>query len=115
MPEHFYVKKMQHAIRVFIILLPLVLISAAVFSVLSAIFLRQNKKFCYLLLVASLCIIAGILITICGNIPINNQIKTWNINSLPGNWKDVLHHWWVVHTFRTIALVSELCLLLIAL
>lgn len=115
MPAHFYVEKMQHAIRVFTIPLPLVLISAAIFSVLSSIFLRQYKTFSYLLLAAGLCIIAGILITVFGNIPINNQIKTWNIDSPPDNWKDVQHHWWVIHTIRTIALLAGLCLLLVAL
>jgi hypothetical protein len=48
-------------------------------------------------------------------VPINNQIKTWNIDSPPHNWKDVQHHWWVIHTFRTIVLIAGLCLLLIAL
>jgi uncharacterized membrane protein len=114
MSPHFYVEKMQHAIKVFTIPLPLVLILAAFFNVLSFIFLRRYKKLSFLVLAAAFCIIAGILITVFGNVPINNQIKTWNIDSPPDNWKYIQHQWWIIHTVRTITLMAGLCLVLFA-
>lgn len=115
MSPAFFVEKMQHAIRVFTIPLPAVVVLGVVFTVVSTFFARRDRPTFYLLLAASLCIIAVALITVFGNIPINNQIKTWSINSPPSNWSELSVTWWHFQTVRTIAAVGGLSLLILAL
>jgi hypothetical protein len=86
MSPAFYTEKMQHAIRVFTIPLPTVVMLGLFFTIVSTFLARRDRPDFYLLIVASICIIAAALITAFGNIPINNQIMTWSINSPPSNW-----------------------------
>ncbi len=111
----FYAEKMQHAIAAFTVPLPIVLMGGIIFTILSTIILRKDRKSFYLLFSASICVIAALLITFFGNIPINNQIKTWNINSVPDDWKELEYKWWYIHTFRTIFQTAGLSLLILAL
>ena len=115
MSPAFYVEKMQHAIRVFTIPLPVVVVLGAVFTAVSTFLARRDRPDFYLLLAASLCIIAVALITAFGNIPINNQIKTWSINSPPSNCLELGERWWRFQTMRTISAVGGLSLLILAL
>lgn len=115
MSPAFYVEKMQHAIRVFTIPLPAVVVLGVAFTVVSTFFARRDRPDFYLLLAASLCIIAVALITVLGNIPINNQIKTWSINSPPSNWSELSVRWWHFQIVRTISAVGGLSLLILAL
>jgi len=85
MSPAFYTEKMQHAIRVFTIPLPTVVMSGVFFTIVSTFLARRERPHFYLLIAASVCIIAVALITASGNIPINNQIKTWSISSPPPN------------------------------
>ena len=110
-----YTAKMQHAIRVFTIPLPTVVILGVLFTIISTFLARPERREFYLLIVASICILAVALITAFGNIPINNQIKTWNINSPPSNWQDLAQKWWWFQTVRTIAAIGGLSLLIMAL
>src|SRR5687767_11924376 len=73
----FYAEKMQHAIRVFTIPLPTVVVLGVLFTITSTFLARRDRRDFYLLIAASVCIIAVALITAFGNIPINNQIMTW--------------------------------------
>jgi uncharacterized membrane protein len=113
MSPTFYTEKMQHAIQVFTVPLPTVVILGAFFTILSTIVARRERPGFYLLIVASVCIIAVALITAFGNIPINNQIRTWNIISPPSNWEGLAQKWWRFQTVRTIAAIGGLSLLII--
>ena len=83
----FYAEKMQHAIRVFTVPLPTVVILATLFTIVSTILARREVPQFYLLIAASICIVAVALITAFGNVPINNQIRMWNVGSPPSNWE----------------------------
>ena len=96
----FYAEMMQHAIRIYTVPLPVIVILSVVFTVLSAALARRERQTFYLLLAASACAIAVALITAFGNIPINNQIKTWDAASPPGNWADFAGQWWRFQTVR---------------
>ena len=85
MSSTFYVAKMQHAIRVLTIPLPAVVILGVFFTIVSTFLARGDHPSFYLLIAASFCAIAVGLVTAFGNVPINNQIMTWNINSPPSN------------------------------
>ena len=110
MSAAFYTEKMQHAIRVFTIPLPAVVMLAVLFTIVSTFLARGERLAFYLLIVASLCIVAVALITAWGNIPINNQIKTWSINSPPPDWAQIAQKWWWFQTLRTVSAIGGLSL-----
>jgi len=94
MSPAFYTEKMQHAIRVFTVPLPTVVTLGVLFTIGSTVLARRERPDFYLLLAASICIVAVALITGFGNIPINNQIRMWNVSAPPPNWEDLAHKWW---------------------
>ena len=114
MSPAFYTQQMQHAIRVFTVPLPTVVILGVLFTIVSTVLARRERPDFYFLFVASVCIVAVALITGFGNIPINNQIKMWNIGSPPADWGNLADRWWWFQTMRTIAAVGGLSLLIIA-
>jgi|SRR5215813_11939267 len=109
MSPSFYTQKMQHAIRIFTIPLPTVVILAVVFTIASTVLARHDRSEFLALMIASICIVAVALITALGNIPINNQIKTWNISSPPVNWGDLAWRWWYFQTVRMLVAIGGLC------
>src|SRR5260370_14609740 len=111
MSSAFYTEKMQHAIRVFTVPLPAVVILGVFFTIVSTFLARHERLDFYLLIVATVCIVAVALITALGNIPINNQIKTWSINSPPANWAELAQKWWLFQTLRTLAAIGALSFL----
>jgi hypothetical protein len=111
MSPAFYTEKMQHAIRVFTIPLPTVVILGVLFTIVSTFLARRERLDFYLLIMASVCIIAVALITAWGNIPINNQIKTWSINSPPPDWAELAQKWWWFQTLRTLSAIGGLSFL----
>jgi uncharacterized membrane protein len=111
MSSTFYTEKMQHAIRVFTVPLPTVVILGALFTIVSTFLARHERLDFYLLIGASVCIIAVALITALGNVPINNQIRTWSINSPPPNWAELAQKWWSFQTVRTLSAIGGLSFL----
>lgn len=114
MSSAFYTEKMQHAIRTFTIPLPTIVVLGVLFTGISAFLARSERPHFYLLIAASVCIIAVALITRFGNIPINDQILTWSINSPPSNWIDLAQRWWQLQTLRTVLAVGALACLISA-
>ena len=111
---NFYAEKMQHAIRVFTIPLNTVASRGVLFVFISTFRARHDRFSFYLLIAASTCAIAATLITIFGNVPIINQMMTWNISSLPPNSMEVGEKWWWYQTMRVILTVAELSLLTVS-
>src|SRR5437762_4745758 len=113
MSPAFYTEKMQHAIRVFTVPLPTVVILGVLFTIVSTILARRERPEFYLLLAATVCIVAVALITAFGNVPINNQIKMWKVGSPPSNWGELAQKWWWFQTIRTIAAIGGLGILIV--
>jgi uncharacterized membrane protein len=113
MSATFYTEKMQHAIRVFTMPLPIIVILGALFTIAAAFLARFERPNFYLLIAASVCMIAVALITRFGNIPINNQIVAWSINSPPSNWADLAQKWWQLQTVRTVLAMGGLSFLIL--
>jgi uncharacterized membrane protein len=111
MSSAFYTEKMQHAIRVFTVPLPTIVMLGVLFTILSTLLARRERLDFYLLIAASVCIVAVALITTRGNIPINNQIRTWSINSPPPDWAQLAQKWWWFQTLRTLSAIAGLSLL----
>jgi hypothetical protein len=114
MSAAFYAEKMQHAIRVLTIPLPTVVVLGLVFTVIASFQARRDRATFSLLAAASICVLAVALITRFGNIPINNQIMTWNINSPPVNWITYAKEWWHLQTARMILQIAALSLVSVA-
>jgi uncharacterized membrane protein len=49
------------------------------------------------------------------NIPINNQLMTWNVAAPPENMREIWRRWEKIHTVRTILLLAAFALEVIAL
>src|SRR5579863_5914570 len=112
MSPSFYTEKMQHAIQVFTLPLPMVVIAAVGFTLLSTFLARHERPAMYLLAFASVSVIAVALITALGNIPINNQVMKWNIASPPGNWAELAQQWCRFQTVRTLFALAGLASLI---
>jgi uncharacterized membrane protein len=104
----FYAEKMQHAIRVFTIPLNTVAILGVLFTIASTFLARRDRFSFYLLIAASICVIAATLITLLGSVPIINQIMTWSTTSPPSNWMEVGEKWLRFQAVRTILQTAAL-------
>ena len=114
MSPPFYVETMQHAIRAFTVPLSTLLILAVFFTIVSTFLARRDRPNVYLLIAASVCVVAVLLTTVLGNVPINNQIMTWSINSPPSNWTQLSEKWWRFQIVRTIAAIGGLSFLILS-
>lgn len=110
----FYAEKMQHAIRVFMVPLNTVAILSVLFTIASTFLARRDRSSFYLMIGASICVIAATLITFFGNVPIINQIVTWNITSPPSNWLEVGEKWSRFQAVRTILQTAVLALVILS-
>jgi uncharacterized membrane protein len=84
------------------------------FTIISAVLARRDRPSCYLLVAASVCNVAAVLVTLVGNWPLNDQIVTWSLMAPPANWAEISHHWWRFHVVRAVLLVGTLCLVILA-
>lgn len=114
MSPAFFVEKMQHSIRVLTVPLPAVAILGVLFTIASTIFARRDRPGFYILIAASICFTAGALVTVFGNVPINNQIITWQINSPPSNLTEISEKWMELHILRTILTIAGLSFIIFA-
>lgn len=58
-------------------------------------------------------IVADTILTVKGNMPINNTINTWSPASYPANWKDYRNQWLQIFRYRQIANLTGFLSLLI--
>jgi hypothetical protein len=108
-----WIQSMQHAIRV---MLPLavVLNLGLLFTIVSVVFARCDRQSFYLLLTASICLLAAVVVTVIGNWPINNQIKTWSATAPPPTWTQLSDAWWTYHRARAVLLIAGLSCVVVA-
>lgn len=63
-------------------------------------------------LIAFIALVADVLLALKGNIPINNLINTWSIESYPDNWSAYRTKWLTIFQYRQICnLTGFICLL----
>ncbi|MDB5051572.1 MAG: Protein of unknown function transrane [Fibrobacteres bacterium] len=61
---------------------------------------RKSPAF-YGALAAGLLMVVALIITLSVNVPIDNQIKTWTLQSLPTDWGRIRDRWEFFHFLRT--------------
>ena len=108
-----WIGMLQHSMHV-LIPLAVALNLGLLFTIVSAILARRERVGLYLLIAASLCLVAAVLITVVGNWPINDQIGTWSLTAPPSNWTDVSREWWHLHVARTGVVIGALTLVILA-
>ena len=63
--------------------------------------------------IAFVALIAEILLTLKGSLPINDIINTWSLGNYPANWEAVREKWFAVYQYRQIATIVGFVSLLI--
>ena len=81
------------------ILLPLALLSALVTLALQ--WSGGRTAAFWWMAAGFLLMVAGLVITLAVEVPIDNQIETWTAATLPGNWRSIQARWELWHTIRT--------------
>jgi uncharacterized membrane protein len=76
---------------------------------LSAVVCRANRRTFLLLIAASGFGVATVLVTVLVNVPINEQIATWNPRALPPGYENVLTVWWNWHIVRLFTSLAAMC------
>jgi uncharacterized membrane protein len=95
--------------------MPVPLIASILSGLISMVLLRRsykNKDFIFTA-IGTLCIAAVFVLTRIVNVPINNELMTWQISTPPQNWLQIWMPWEQAHTVRTvISIVGFVCLLI---
>ena len=110
----FYIEKLQYAIRVIGVPLFSVQILTALFTIVAALLWRKVRPMNYILGVAAAICLIGVALTYFGNIPLLNQIATWNSASPPADWLEIAGRWWWIHNVRFAIQLSAFILLIIS-
>jgi hypothetical protein len=63
--------------------------------------------------IALVALVAEILLTLKGNLPINDVINTWSADSVPANWTSFRNKWFTIFQYRQIASITGFVSLLI--
>ncbi len=80
------------------VLFPATLLSAL--PVLVSLYRRQRRGF-YLMLVGVGLLVVALVITLTVNVPIDNAIGRWTVQTLPPDWTTSRDRWQAYHTSRT--------------
>ena len=63
--------------------------------------------------IAFVALVAEILLTVKGNLPINDVINTWPADNVPANWTSFRDKWFTIFQYRQIASITGFVSLLI--
>jgi uncharacterized membrane protein len=93
-----------------------ILMPACILFMILSIWLIPEKKSIefYLGVVAWLLIIIALLITLLVEVPIDNQIRAWTVDTVPSDWTTLRARWQVFHTVRTYVSLASLGSLILA-
>jgi hypothetical protein len=105
-----YVEQQQHLILSLNTLMVSLVIFATILTLVSAYLQRNNKTIFITLLLAAAFFASCIFISRLGNLPIQQEMLSWNAQSLPVNWTMLRDKWWSFHILRTVAELIALAL-----
>lgn len=81
-----------------------VLMPAALLSTLPVLFLLFRRRLMRALVLASaglLLFMVALTVTLAVNVPIDEEIKRWTLDTFPSDWTATRDRWQVFHTIRT--------------
>ncbi len=105
-----YLEQQLNLVRSLHILMVSLVIIVTIVTLISAFLQRKNKTVFITLLFAAAFFASCIFISRLGNLPIQNEMLSWNANSLPDNWTILRDKWWSFHIMRTVAELIALVL-----
>ena len=88
------------------ILLPLSLLSALV--TLALLWPHRHAAAFWWLAAGFLLMVAALAITLAVEVPIDNQIQSWTVATLPRDWRSIQSRWELFHTIRTFLSIAAL-------
>ena len=78
------------------------MIAAIVAGLITVLLLWRRSRAAGWLAAASLVLMVGVLVvTLAVEVPIDNKIKSWSVDTLPADWTAIRARWAAFHTFRT--------------
>lgn len=105
-----YIEQQKNLVLSLNALMVSLVIIATLVTIVSAFLQRRNRTVFVTLLVAAAFFALCIFISRFGNRPIQNEMLTWNANSIPANWTMFREKWWSFHIVRTVAELIALVL-----
>ena len=85
------------------------------FMILWASLVPDKKSTAFFLgLVACSLVVIALLITFLVEVPIDNQIGTWTVQTIPADWTELRARWQVFHAARTFVSLASLASLILA-
>jgi hypothetical protein len=95
------------------VLVPALMFPTVGLAVAAAIVLgdRQGVGFRWAAVIA---LVAYLLFSFLGTVPLNMVVYDWNVDALPADWRSVIRRWEVVDVFRSSAAILAFVLLLAA-
>jgi len=93
-----------------------ILMPAALLSAVAAVVLQWRVRPTAALwqLAGFLLMAAALAVTLLVEVPIDNQIKIWTVQTLPADWRSVQTRWELFHTIRTMLSIAALAAVTIA-
>jgi len=68
---------------------------------------KNNRLAFYMYTISFVLMLITLVITVGVEVPIDNQIKTWTVDSIPGDWKSFRLRWDKFHTARTFTSIGS--------
>jgi uncharacterized membrane protein len=93
-----------------------VLMPATLLSIIPVLLLSYNQRpsVFYLNATSLALFIIALVVTVFIEVPIVQEIVTWKVTTLPGNWQQLRDRWTKFHVIRVITGLASLILLVIA-
>ena len=83
------------------------------FSLIIITFIYFDLKLVIVFTISFICLMIDTIITLKGNMPINNAINTWTNENYPGDWEEHRKNWLRYFRYRQIANLSGyICLII---
>jgi uncharacterized membrane protein len=106
-----FVESMQSDIRALRTSLLIVTSPGLPLLALTAFLMRRDRPRVYFVVAALLLFIVASLSTRLGNIPINDEVMTWDLRTAPEAWQELIGEWWRWHQIRFVAMTAAFALL----
>jgi uncharacterized membrane protein len=101
--------QLQQIIHVhFVPMMPILLAGSACASIMWAILLRDHWRGVefWLVSVAAIAMVAALALTLVVNVPINEQLMAWSVQTPPANLRELWQPWQDAHSVRTVLAVA---------
>jgi uncharacterized membrane protein len=69
---------------------------------------KTRSVYFYCILAALIFFVAALIITLAVEVPIDNQIKTWSVDTIPTDWENIRNRWQQYHTARTFLTLTSI-------